>query len=224
VSSVSPDPALPTPPDARQAHQRADAPNGLARRLEEARSGSREALGELFNTCRNYLLLVANQESDTALWAKQSPSDLVQETLIEAQRRFGTFRGQSEAELLSWLTQILLTRIVDVSRRYKVAVKRNIAREVPLDSQPLDGHTAPHRIANSPAQRAIAEEESQQVNQALGRLSEEHRRVIELRNWELRSFEEIGTILGRSEDAARKLWSRAVQRLGKELEQLDDSR
>ena len=51
-----------------------------------ARGGSREALGEALESCRAYLLLVANRELDDDLQAKGAPSDLVQETFLEAQR------------------------------------------------------------------------------------------------------------------------------------------
>ncbi len=64
-------------------------------------------------------------------------------------------------------------------------------------------------------------EEADRVDAALARLPEDHRRVIELRNREGRPFGEIGDILGRSADAARMLWFRAVERLQRELAETD---
>jgi RNA polymerase sigma-70 factor (ECF subfamily) len=52
--------------------------------LAEARQGSREALGRLLEGCRHYLLLMANQDTGPDLRAKVAPSDLVQETFLEA--------------------------------------------------------------------------------------------------------------------------------------------
>ena len=53
---------------------------------------------------------------------------------------------------------------------------------------------------------------------ALERLPEDYRRVIILRYQEQLPFEEIGRLLQRSPDAARKLWARAVERLHEELD------
>ena len=56
--------------------------------------------------------------------------------------------------------------------------------------------------------------------EALGRLSDVYRQVITWRYQEERSFEEIGQLLRRSPEAARKLWARAIERLQEELEAL----
>ena len=55
---------------------------------------------------------------------------------------------------------------------------------------------------------------------ALQGLSDEHRQVLRLRNWDGLSFAEIGGRLNRSEDAARKLWSRAVEKLQAKLDRI----
>jgi RNA polymerase sigma factor (sigma-70 family) len=67
----------------------------------------------------------------------------------------------------------------------------------------------------------VAREQAETVDAALGRLPEDYRRVIELRNREDRPFAEVGAILGRSADAARMLWFRAVERLQRELVERD---
>jgi DNA-directed RNA polymerase specialized sigma24 family protein len=56
---------------------------------------------------------------------------------------------------------------------------------------------------------------------ALDALSADHRRVIVLRNLELRSFVEIGALMNRSADAVRKLWVRALEELQAELRGCD---
>ena len=53
--------------------------------LAAARAGSREALGRVLESCRGYLLLIAQQELDPALQARGGASDLVQQTFLEAQ-------------------------------------------------------------------------------------------------------------------------------------------
>ena len=44
-------------------------------------------------------------------------------------------------------------------------------------------------------------------------MPEDYRRAVTLRFQEGLSFEEIGRQMGRSAEAARKLWSRAMERL-----------
>ena len=58
----------------------------------DARQGSLDALGRLLESCRNYLLLLANQQLREDLQAKAGGSDLVQDTFLEAQRDFRAFR------------------------------------------------------------------------------------------------------------------------------------
>src|SRR5690349_15670639 len=64
--------------------------------LQEARTGSLEALGELLEQCRDYLLTIARRELPPPLQAKVDPADVVQETFIEATRDFAHFRGKTK--------------------------------------------------------------------------------------------------------------------------------
>src|SRR5215472_15056087 len=103
-----------------------------AQLLAEARDGSREALGQALQACRDYLLLVANKELDPALQAKGGASDLVQQTFLEAQRDFVQFHGNSEAELLAWLRHLLMNNLADFSRSFRQTAKRGVEREMSL--------------------------------------------------------------------------------------------
>src|SRR5262249_7550847 len=68
----------------------------IARWLAAARQGSVEALGQLLEVCRPYLLKVANDHLTADLRAKLGASDVVQEAFLEAQRDFGQFSGLTE--------------------------------------------------------------------------------------------------------------------------------
>jgi RNA polymerase sigma-70 factor, ECF subfamily len=195
-------------------------PHDAARWLPAARAGSREALGQVLEAARQYLLSIARQEFDPDLRAKNSPSDVVQETFVEAQRDFGQFHGDTEAELLAWLRQLLLHRVGKLRRRYRDTQKRRLAREVALGGDDSSEGPAGALAANtlSPSGQAMEHEEDQALREALGRLPEDYRRVITLRYQEQLPFEEIGELLQRSPEAARKLWARAVERLHEELD------
>jgi RNA polymerase sigma-70 factor (ECF subfamily) len=190
-----------------------------AQLLAAARAGSQEALGQALETCRRYLLLVAQRSLDPQLQAKGGASDLVQETFLEAQRDFGQFHGATEAELTAWLRRLLLNNVGNFARRYRDADKRAVGREVALPgegSSAGDGGVA--GAEPTPSRAAMAQEQAQSLQRALARLPEEYRRVLEWRFQEEKSFEEIGRMLDRSADAARKLWSRAMERLRQEWE------
>jgi len=193
---------------------------GAAQWLPAARAGSREALGKLLEAARQYLLSIARQEFDPDLRAKNSPSDVVQETFVEAQRDFGQFQGDTEAELLAWLRQLLLHRVGKLRRRYRDTQKRRLAREVALGGDDSSDGPAAGLAANvpSPSGQAMEHEEDQALQEALERLPEDYRRVITLRYQEQLPFEAIGELLQRSPEAARKLWARAVERLHEELD------
>jgi RNA polymerase sigma-70 factor, ECF subfamily len=195
-------------------------PHDAAQWLPAARAGSREALGRVLEAARRYLVSIARQELDPDLRAKHSSSDLVQETFVEAQRDFGHFQGDTEAELLAWLRQLLLHRVGKLRRRYRDTQKRRLGREVALGGDSSSEGPAGGLAANmlSPSGQAMEHEQDQALQAALGRLPDDYRRVITLRYQEQLPFEEIGRLLHRSPDAARKLWARAVERLHEELD------
>jgi len=191
-----------------------------AQSLAEARGGSREALGEALQACRDYLLLVANKELDPGLQAKGGASDLVQQTFLEAQRDFAQFHGNSEAELLAWLRHLLMNNLADFSRSFRQTAKRGIEREMSLAGSVFAGIAKDGLLADTatPSRQAMIHEQDVALAHAMNQLPDNYRQVLIWRYQEDCSFEEIGKLLNRSANAARKLWLRAVERLKQELE------
>jgi RNA polymerase sigma-70 factor (ECF subfamily) len=190
--------------------------------LRTAREGSPEALGEALEACRTYLLLIANRELDPQVQAKGGASDLVQETFLEAQRDLSAFRGKSEAEWRAWLREMLLHNLANFSRRYRDTDKREVAREVAVVTSDgsMSGWCGEYLPADtpSPSMEAMAHERADALAAALERLPVDYRLVIGLRYQEGRTFAEIAQAMQRSENAVRKLWFRAIERLQEELE------
>ena len=81
---------------------------------------------------RPYLRMVARLHWDARLRGKLDPEDLVQQTLLEAHRSLGQFRGETDAELAGWLTQILAHQLAHAVRYYTQAM-RDLGQEVPLE-------------------------------------------------------------------------------------------
>jgi RNA polymerase sigma-70 factor, ECF subfamily len=190
--------------------------------------GDRDALVGVIESCRSYLLLVAERALSPDLRAKEAASDLVQEVMVEAQREAGRWTGRAEAtdDLRAWLRQFLLHKIAHLARRYRATDKRRIAREVPLATVEADTALAERLVADqtSPCGRAAQHEEEAALRTALDRLSERMRRAVLWRHHEDCSFDEIGRRLGCSNVAARKLWLKALQKLQVELKAGGDRR
>jgi RNA polymerase sigma-70 factor (ECF subfamily) len=167
------------------------------------------------------LLTIASQELDPQLQAKGGASDLVQETLLRAVRGFAGFDGDTEAGLLAWLRQLLLNHLADFTRLYRATSKRQVAREVHLATGDSSARGLPELSADisSPSSQAVRQEQAEAVAQAMARLPEDYRQVLVLRYQDEKSFDEIGRLLNRTANAARKLWLRAVERLQQELNQ-----
>ena len=195
--------------------QEGDALSAVMQRwLQPARAGSSEALGRVLESCRQYLLLIANQELDPDLRAKLGPSDLVQESLLKAQRNFGQFHGTTEADILAWMRRILLNHLANVREHYRTTHKRAIDREVPLSGvQGRSGQDHPAAEEPSPSKQAAAQERTEELERAMAQLPEHYREALRLRHQENCTFAEMGRRTGRSAESARKVWARAVEQL-----------
>jgi RNA polymerase sigma-70 factor (ECF subfamily) len=192
----------------------------VARWLAEARDGVPDSLGLALEACRGYLLTIAEEELEPLLRAKGGASDLVQETFLKAHRHFADFQGNAEQDLLAWLRRMLLNTLADFRRLYYETNKRRVAREVVLPKGELScGRPGVlEENVSSPVADAIAREDSDALWTILELLPEDYRRVLVWRHVEKRPFEEIARSLNRSENAARKLWARALQRFQEEWE------
>ena len=186
-----------------------------ASRSSAALAGDHAARLELIHTCRDYLLFIANHEFDGRLQAKCAPSDIVQNTLVKAVEHFDEFQGENQQALLAWLRRILIHEIVDSRRAFLAAGKRDIRRENPADGDPK---LTAERLGvvdpdQTPATRAELTDDIDRLRVALQQLSPDYEAVIRMRNWERLTFAEIGRRMGRSEEAAKKLWARALTSL-----------
>ena len=180
--------------------------------LRKARNGDHDALAMLLDQYREYLLAIANAKMDDRIRSKLGSSDIVQDSLISAQKHFIQFEGDQPDQLKAWLKRILSNDVVEAGRHYRDTAKRRVSREQAIDSESQDRRPIidPH---NTPRTHALQSEESVKLEEAMSLLSEPFQTVLRLRNWEQLSFKQIGEKMDRSEEAARKLWTRAILRL-----------
>jgi RNA polymerase sigma-70 factor (ECF subfamily) len=172
-----------------------------------------DAIGQLLQGFRAYLLIVAREELAADLRGKCGASDVVQETFREAHRDWKAFRGKTVGDVRAWLRGILLNNVRDVTKSYR-QTKRNAGLEVPIGTGTLHSLIDPEL---TPSASASAREEAGAIARAIAGLPADYRRVIELRSRENLPFQEIGRVLDRSPDAVRMLWFRAIESLRREL-------
>lgn len=190
----------------------------FAHEIEAARAGDSDALGRILESCREALQEIAGRWLGKDLVAKTGDSDLVQEALLGAHFDFARFHGQSREELFAWLRAILQNRLAFVARHYRDTGMRRVDREIPCGVT-ADGGLWDTLFASSttPGARAARRESEAALQRALEALPDDYRRTVIWHQYDGLGFEEIGARLGRSAEATRKLWSRALFRLAEEL-------
>jgi RNA polymerase sigma-70 factor (ECF subfamily) len=200
---------------------KAHSDSSLENLLRQARMEDGDALGQLLERFRSYLLLLARTQIGNRLQGKVDAEDIVQEVFLEAHRHFGQLRGHSAGEVAVWLRQILAGTLANLVRRYWRTHRRNIRLEQDLEqdleqsSLLLDGGLVAQQ--SSPSQQATRRENAVLLADALEHLPEDYRDVLVLRHLEGLTFSQVALRMGRSLEATKKLWARALDRLRRSM-------
>lgn len=171
---------------------------------------------------RSWLCLLARMQVEGRYQAKFDPSDVVQQTMLEAVRAWDDFRGQTDAERAAWLRQILAHVLLREIRRFAGTKRRDLKREISLEQSLAESSLRLGAVlaasGSSPSARLDRQEQELRLADALARLPDDYRQVILLRNVEGLSHEEVARRMDRGQGAVRMLWVRALARLRDELE------
>jgi len=197
--------------------------DNIAELIRSCRQGDVQAREQLFDAYRSYLRMLARAQMGRHLQSKCDPSDLVQQTLLEAFRDFSDFTGTQEQELLAWLRRILAHNLYNETRRFRTQ-QREAAREVSLEqihhglehSSLALGRCLADPMA-TPSQLAVQREAALRLADALARLPDDYQTVLLLRVFEELPAEEVALRMDRSAGAVRMLQMRALKALGEEL-------
>lgn len=184
--------------------------------LAAARNGDSAALGTLLDRFRGLLRALARRNIPLRINARLDPSDVVQETCLNAYRAFHQFGGQHESELVSWLATILDNKITDACRQHLVAGKRSVQRQRSLD----DSRAAPPPPVDrrsSPSRHAMKLEDSVELAQALDRLPADQREAIYLKHFGQLTLVQLAEHFGRSQEAVAGLLKRGLEQLRRQM-------
>jgi RNA polymerase sigma-70 factor (ECF subfamily) len=165
---------------------------------------------------RSYLRLLAAMQLGQNLRSKLDPSDIVQQTLLQAHRALGDFRGTTDAEMAAWLRQILVHNLAHALRDFG-RDKRDIHRERSLQAA-VDASSARIEAGlpsdqSSPSQQAQRKERFLELCNALEQLPAAQREAVQLHYWQGCTLAEIAERLDRTPAAVAGLLKRGMRKL-----------
>lgn len=187
--------------------------------LSGARRGDSSAINRLLDRHREALRRMVQMRLDQKIQGRIDVSDIVQDVLVEANRRLPQYLEDPALSFHLWVRQIAKDRIIDAHRRHRVSAKRSVDREQSLAVPAALDRSAVELAAQlrdpelTPAAAATRQEMTQLVEQALTHLSEPDCEIIMMRHYEQLSNTEVAEVLGLTEPAASMRYLRAVRRL-----------
>lgn len=192
--------------------------------LRSAKAGDDQAVEQLLDRHRDSLRRMIGLRLDQRVMRRVDVSDVVQDVLVEANRRLQDYLANPVMAFHLWIRQIAKDRIIDAHRRHRVSAKRSVDREQPLIAQAGFEHSTIELAAQlrdpelTPAARATQRELADQLQTVIAQLEERDREIILMRHFEQLSNQEIATALELTEPAASMRYLRALKRLRKLLD------
>lgn len=189
--------------------------------ITSAKLGNEEALNKLFAKYQAKILRIVRLRLSKNLRPKLKlqSMDIVQEVFMYAFQRLKDFEPKSQGHFLNWLSKKVEHYIYDrldyISRMKREAPGGEISLDQEARPDPESGHFELQIKDNglTPRQFAVKKEKEHLIDTLLDMLEPAERELIIQRDLEELSFVEIGELIGKSEDATRKQYCRAFQKL-----------
>ena len=186
--------------------------------LAAARGGDADARNQLLERHREALRRMVGMRMDRGLQRRVDASDIVQDVLVEANRRLTEYLESAGMPFQLWLRHLARDRLIDAHRRHHAA-RRNVDREQPLDTAPRSDRSAFDLAALvrdrdlTPAAAATHHELEMRFQAAIETLDDNDREVVLMRHFEQLSNKDVAQSLSISESAAGMRYLRAMRRL-----------
>ena len=187
--------------------------------LDRVRGGDAAAVNGLLERHRAAIRRMIDQRMDRVIERRVDASDIVQDVMIEANRRLGDYLANPTMPFRLWLRHMARDRLIDAHRRHRVAASRSLDREVPLIMPGDGGHSQVDfmgQIADrelTPAAAATWHELERRFASAVELLDETDRQIVLLKHFEHLSTAEAAEVIGLSKPAAGMRYLRAMRRL-----------
>lgn len=186
--------------------------------IRRFRAGDDVALATLFTRYEAILGARIRRRLPVAVQRKVGISDVVQETRIVAFARREDFDGRGEGAFRKWVLGIADNKARAAVERFGGVAKRNVFSEVSQSHRAETGQMAGR--SPSPSQVAMGDELKQLARRAMAELPEDYRLVLLLAKEQQLTMREIAQHMGRSRDAVKKLYGRALYRYTEDFDRL----
>lgn len=187
--------------------------------LAAARHGDAEAVNRLLDRHREPLRRAVGLRLDRTIARRVDASDIVQDVMLEANRRLPDYLRDPRLPFHLWLRQIARDHLIDAHRRHRLAERRTIDREKSIDAPAFLDRSSIDLAADlrdhelTPAAAAIRQELERRFHAVLEQLDAEDREILIMRYFEQLSNQEVAQALGLSEAAAGMRHLRALRRM-----------
>lgn len=173
--------------------------------FEHARGGAPADVNAFYERCARKLLPLIRLRLGRTLRREMESRDILQSVLCKSFQRLT--QVDDPAAVMSWLAKIAENEIRDQADFYQ-RQRRDAAKRAPLDAAADVPSPVRHALS-----QAIQSEQGRRLEAALDAMTEHEREVIVLRKLEELTFPEMAARLGKSEDACRMSFSRAMAAL-----------
>jgi RNA polymerase sigma factor (sigma-70 family) len=198
----------------------ADATPILLRRWHD---GDERALAELVAAHLPWLRARVERRLGPFLRARGDADDYLQDVVLDFLRDGPRFVVRDAAQLRALLARIAENTLRDRNDWFR-AKRRKMGSNVTLSRDSVLPLDPAMQCNTTPSQHASKDEERQWVRLALELMDGEDRAILVAREYEDRSFVDLGAELGMTPNAVRMRWTRAIARLADVMKELQAGR
>ncbi len=180
--------------------------------LGRIRNGDEEALTLLLARHERAMRAKAAAVLGKGLGRRISVSDVLQEARLAAFESLADFEGSGSGAVRGWLLRVVELKAIDAVRR-NGAAKRDAHRE----TAPATTNARESPVVDkspTPGEAAATGELTEISRRALAALPEDYREVLRLSQLNGLSLRQTAECMGRSHEATKKLYGRALARFG----------
>lgn len=187
--------------------------------LREAASGDSASWRALLESNHARLRRMVALRLDPRLQGRVDPSDILQETYLEASRQLAEYLRDPQVPFYLWLRSLTATRLAKAHRAHLGTQARDVGREVSIYQGGMQQASSAALAAQllghepRPSEVAVRAELKLLLEEALNQMDPMDREVLALRHFEQLSTAETAVVLGISEAATGKRFIRALRRL-----------
>jgi RNA polymerase sigma-70 factor, ECF subfamily len=183
--------------------------------VRRVRAGDEAAARLLFERHLPALRAKASARLPTALRGKVAESDVIQDAWLAAFLDLARFEDRGDGSFGRWLRGIVEHKVREEASRHLGAAKRDARRDARLLTD--EARSIPSPDQPSPSEAAMAGESAADLRSAIESLPEDHATVLRLVYLDGLTLVQTGERMGRSADAVRKTYGRALTRLAEKM-------